>query len=135
MIDSENHNYQFLQVRRAIASIAYANGEFDEAERQLLASAVAGTYYFSDDEKNKFLEDVASLPAIENLVSLIVAPEFLHLFFAELMTLALTKESWDEREIEAVTRALSSAKWPKPSIEKVQEAFDLLRSATSLNMT
>ena len=135
MLDSENRNYQFLQVRRVIASIAYANGEFDEAERQLLASAVTETYHFSDDEKNKLLEDAASLPAIENLMALISAPEFLRLFFAELMTLALTKESWDEREIEAVTRALNSAKWPTPAIEKIKEAFDLLRSATSPNIT
>jgi len=130
MGDRKHTDPQYLQVRRVIASIAYANSEFDESERHVLASGIADSYDFSEDDMRTLIEDAASLPATEVLASSITEPTYLRMLFVDLMTLAITKDNWEETELSAVYRTLEAAQWPKASIEKIHTAFELLRAAS-----
>ena len=129
MIENKDTD-QYIGVQRAIASIAYANAEFDESERQVLASSIAERYGFSEESMQTLIEDASGLPAIETIISEISEPKYLRLLFVELMTLAITKEMWDDEELSAVSRAFKAAPWPSESIKKIHTAFELLRDAS-----
>ena len=117
---------RYLQVRRAVAAIAYQNLDIDEQERLMLASCIAGQYQLSEDQLHILAKDAIMRPDIEGLVNEIGDPSFVRLLLADLMVLAIFKEEWEGSEHEAAIRAINVLTLPESLTAKIRHAFESL---------
>ncbi len=116
----------YLQVRRVLVAIAFANGDIDDQERMVIASSIGGAAHLGADHIKQLIDDVTAKPEIGNLVADITGIEFLRQLVIDLTVLATVKAEWHPNELAAVYQAIDAMQVGAEARQQLRNAFDLL---------
>ena len=116
----------YLQVRRVLVAIAFANGDIDDQERMVIASSIGGAAHLGADHIKQLIDDVTAKPEIGNLVADITGIEFLRQLVIDLTVLATVKAEWHPNELAAVHLAIDAMQVGAEARQQLRNAFDLL---------
>ena len=116
----------YLQVRRVLVAIAFANGDIDDQERMVIASSIGGAAHLGADHIKQLIDDVTAKPEISNLVTNITGMEFLRQLVIDLTVLATVKAEWHPNELAAVYQAIDAMQVETEARQQLRNAFDLL---------
>ncbi len=116
----------YLQVRRVLVAIAFANGDIDDQERMVIASSIGGAAHLGADHIKQLIDDVTAKPEVGNLVADITGVEFLRQLVIDLTVLATVKAEWHPNELAAVYQAIDAMQVEAEARQQLRNAFDLL---------